>query len=94
MRRVLSGHCGGSLGQLGQVLLVGEARHAIVGLRLEIGARDAALSHGREERQAPAGDEIAHQRGDEHRLAGAREPRDAEAHASASSGRSAARPRS
>ena len=67
------------LGELAQVLLVGKARQAVVGLRLEIGARDAALRHGGEERQAAAGDQVAHQRGDEHGLAGARQAGDAEA---------------
>ena len=78
MRLVLSGHRGGSLASSRQVLLVGKARDGIVGLRLEIGAGDAALGHGGKERQAPAGDEAAHQRGDEHGLARARQPRDAE----------------
>ncbi len=67
-------------GQLGQVLLVGEARHAVVGLRLQIGARDAALGHGREERQPAAHQEVADERRDEHGLARAGEPGDAEAH--------------
>ena len=58
------------------MLLVGEAGHAVVGLRLEIGAGNPPLGHGGEERQAAAGDEIAHQRGNEDGLARARQPRD------------------
>ena len=80
MRRVLSRPLRRVLGELGQVLLVGEARHAVVGLRLEVGARDAPLGHGGEERQPPAGDEVAHQRGDEDGLARARQPGDAQPH--------------
>ena len=38
------------------------------------------MRHGIEERHARAGHEIVHERGDEHGLAGAREPRDAEPH--------------
>ena len=68
------------LGEIGQVLLVSEARHAVVGLRLEVGAGDPPLGHGGKERQAAAGDEVAHQRGDEDGLARARQPRDPQAH--------------
>ena len=78
MRRVLSGQRGGSPVEIGEMLLVFEARHDIVGLRLEIDAHDAPLRRGVEERQPRAGDEIVHERGDEHRLARAREPGDAE----------------
>ena len=66
-------------GQRGQVLLVGEPWQGIVGLRLEVGAGDAPLGHGREVGQAPAGHEATHQGGDEDRLAGACQPGDAEA---------------
>ena len=61
-----------------EVRLVVEARHRVVGLRLEVGALDAPLGLGHEERQPPAGDEVADQRGDEDGLAGARQPGDAE----------------
>ena len=61
-----------------EVRLVVEARHRVVGLRLEVGALDAPLGLGHEERQAAAGDEIADERGDEDGLAGARQPGDAE----------------
>ena len=62
------------------MLLIFEARHGIVGLRLEIDAQQAPLGRRVEERQPRTGDEIVHQRGDEHRLAGAREPGHAEFH--------------
>jgi hypothetical protein len=67
-------------GEVGQVLLVGEARDCIVGLRLEVGAGDAALGHGSEKGQPPAGDQAAHEGGDEHGLARTREAGDAEPH--------------
>src|SRR5665811_1032412 len=60
------------------MFLVFEARHDLVRLRLQIGAQQAPFRRGIEEWQAAACDEIVHQRGDEHRLAGAREPGDAE----------------
>ena len=60
------------------MLLIFEARHNIVGLRLEIDAHDPPLRGGVEEREARAGDEIMHERGDEHRLARAGETGDAE----------------
>ena len=67
-------------GQIGEMLLILEARHGIVRLRLEIDAQQAPLGRRIEERQPRAGDEIVHQRGDEHRLARAREPGHAEFH--------------
>ena len=60
------------------MLLIVEARHRIVRLRLEIDAQHAALRRRVEEGQPRAGDEIVHERGDEHGLAGAGEPGDAE----------------
>ncbi len=65
------------------MVLVGEARHRVVGLRLEPGPDDAPLGGGGEHRQPDAGDEVADERGQEHRLAGARKPGDAEAQAAA-----------
>ena len=61
-----------------QVLLIVEAGDRVVGLRLEIGAFDAALGLGKKEGQPPAFHEIADERGDEHRLARARQPGHAE----------------
>ena len=62
------------------MLLVGEAGHGVVGLRLEVGAGDAALGHGGKERQPSAGNQAAHQRCDENGLAGARQAGDAQPH--------------
>ena len=59
--------------------LVVEARHRVVGLRLEPRPRAMRpLAHGLEHRQAAAMQQLMHQRGDEHGLAGAREAGDAE----------------
>ena len=58
--------------------LVVEARHRVVGLRLEPRAGDAAARQRLEHRQPPAMQQLMHQRGDEHRLAGAGEAGDAE----------------
>lgn len=60
--------------------LVIEARHAVVGLRFEIGADDATFGVGGEERQTPACDEVTDQRRYEDGLAGARKTRHAEAY--------------
>ena len=60
------------------MILVGEARHRVVGLRLEPGAGDASLGRGGEHRQPRAGDQVVDERGEEHRLAGAGEAGDAE----------------
>ena len=66
------------VGERAQMRLVVEARHRIVGLRLEPRARDAAARQRLEHRQAPAMQQLMHQRGDEHRLAGAGQAGDAE----------------
>ena len=63
----------------GQVLLIGKARQAVVGLRLEIGMRDASRRHGGKQRQAGAMQEVVDKRGDKDRLARPRQPGDAEA---------------
>ena len=60
--------------ELGEVPLIVEARHRVVRLRLQIGADDARLRQRLEEGQPVAGDEVVDQRGDEHRLARARQP--------------------
>ena len=60
--------------------LVVEARHRVVGLRREPRAGDPAAGERLEHREAPAANEPMHQRGDEHGLAGARQPGDAEPH--------------
>jgi hypothetical protein len=62
------------------MFFVGKARNAIVGLRLEIGARNASLSHGRKVGQAAARNQIAYKRGNEHGLAGASQARHSKAH--------------
>ena len=67
--------------KLAQMLLVGKARNLVVGLRLQVGAPDAPVGHCREEGQAPAGNEVAHQGGDEDGLARARKARDAKSEA-------------
>ena len=61
------------------MLLVGEARHGVIRLRLEPHANDTALGGGRQHRQARRGEEIVDERGQEHRLAGARQPGHADA---------------
>ena len=61
-----------------QMGLVVEARHRVVGLRLEPRARDAHAAQRREHRQPPAMQQLMHQRGDEDGLAGAGEAGDAE----------------
>ena len=66
-------------GERGEVALVGEAGQGIVGLGFEVGARHAALGVGRQQRQPAAVNEIVHQRRYEDRLAGPRQPGDAEA---------------
>ena len=65
-------------GEARHMILVGEARHGVVGLRLEPRPGDASLRRGCEHRQPDAGDEIADERGQEHRLAGAGKAGDAE----------------
>ena len=61
------------------VVLVLEPRQVDIGLRLQVGAGDAALGLGVEQRQAGGVDQVVHQAGDEHGLAGARQAGDAEA---------------
>ena len=68
------------LDQGADVVLIVEARHRIVGLRLEPGAGDPSRGEGLEHRKAAAAGEAVDQRGDEHGLAGARQPGDAEPH--------------
>ena len=53
-----------------QVRLVVEARHRVVGLRLEPRAGDAAGGQRLEHRQAAAVEEVVDERREEHRLAG------------------------
>ena len=61
------------------MLLVGEARHNVVRLRFEPHPRDPPLGGGGQHRQARARDQIVDKRGEEHRLASARQPRHPEA---------------
>ena len=77
MARVESGQTR-SFDQRGDVVLVLEARHRIVRLLLEQGARDAAGFLRLEQRQPAAMDQIVDEGRDEHRLAGARQAGDAE----------------
>jgi hypothetical protein len=72
------GPFGWILGKLRQMLFIREARQAIVGLGLQVRARDAPLCHGGKIGQPPAGDQIADQRGNENGLARPREARHAE----------------
>jgi len=58
--------------------LVVETRHGVVGLRFELGARDASARQRLEYRKATAAQQAVDQRGDEHRFAGARQAGDAE----------------
>ena len=55
------------------MLLVGEARHRVVRLRFEPHPLDAPLGGGGQHRQTRARDQIVDERGQEHRLAGARQ---------------------
>ena len=66
-----------------QMVLVGETRHRVVGLRLEPRPRDPPLCRCGEHRQPRAGDQVADERREEHRLAGARQAGDAQAKAAA-----------
>ena len=61
-----------------EMLLEGEARHGVVGLRLQVGREDAALGGGAQLRHPAALEQVRDQRGDEHGLAGAAEAGDAE----------------
>ena len=65
--------------EAGEMLLVGEARHGVVGLRLEPRARDASLGGRGEHRQPRPCDQIVDERGQEHGLAGARQAGHAQA---------------
>lgn len=62
------------------MILIGKTRHAIVGLWLQIGARQAVGVDHVEQRQAPAMDQIVDQRGDEDGLASPGEARHTEPH--------------
>ena len=66
------------LHQRRDVVLVLEARHRVVRLLFQHGARDAAGFLRLEQRQPAAMDEIVHEGRDEHRLAGPRQAGDAE----------------
>ena len=62
------------------MVLVVEARHRVVRLRLQLGAGDPPRGVGLEHRKAAAAGQAMDQRGDEHGLAGARQAGDAEPH--------------
>ena len=66
------------LDQGADVVFIVEARHRVVGLRLQPGAGDPPGGEGLENREAAAAGEAVNQRGDEDGLAGARQPGDAE----------------
>ena len=57
------------------MLLEFESRHGVVGLRLEISTKHPVLGRRVEEGQPPSGDQIMHERGNEHGLAGTSQPR-------------------
>jgi hypothetical protein len=61
------------------VLLVGKARHRIVGLMRELRPPDAPFGGSAECRKVRASCKMMNQRGREDRLAGAGKPRDAKA---------------
>jgi len=65
--------------QFPQVLFVLEARQCIVGLRLQIGRFDPAIAGGDQLVHAAPVHQVGDQRGDEHCLARARQPRHAKA---------------
>jgi hypothetical protein len=65
------------------MLLVGEARHRVVRLRLEPRPGDASLGGSSEHGQPRARDQVVDERGQEHSLAGARQAGDPEAQAAA-----------
>ncbi len=66
-------------GKLRKVALVIEARHGVVGLRLQIDLENAFLRERLEERKRVARKQIMNKRRDEHRLAGSRQAGHAEA---------------
>ena len=65
------------LDQGADMIFIGKARHRIVGLRLQPGARDPPGGERLEDRKAAAAGEAVNQRRDEDGLAGARQPGDA-----------------
>ncbi len=65
------------------MLLVVELRHRVVRLGFEARPDDATLRGGGQDRQAGAREQIVDERGQEHRLAGAREPSHAQAQGAA-----------
>ena len=62
-------------GQGVEMILVGEPRDGVVGLWLQVRREDAPFGLGAQLRHPPAVDQVGDQRGDEHGLAGAAEPR-------------------
>src|SRR5438105_13518839 len=60
------------------MVLVIEPRHRVIRLRLQMGAGNPPAVIGLEHRKAAASGQPVDQRGDEHRLAGARQAGDAE----------------
>ena len=79
--RVLSGQWRSAAVSASSVLLIGEARHVVVGLRLQPGAQDAAFAQAtRRTGSRPPFEQGVDERGDEHGLAGARQAGDAEPH--------------
>ena len=73
----------GPAGQGGEVVFIGKARHGVVGLGFEPRPDEPSLGMGAQHGQAATANEIVDERGDEHRLAGARQASDAEAQARA-----------
>ena len=77
--------------QRAKMLLIGESRHAIIRLRIEMRVLQPILGEDAEQRQRRApprsrrqrAGELLHQRGDEHGFARARQARHAEPQASA-----------
>ncbi len=69
----------GGPGHRGKVRLVVEARHRVVGLRLQVGGADRPSRRRGEARHPAPLDHVGDERGDEHRLARPAEAGDAEA---------------
>jgi hypothetical protein len=61
------------------MILIGEARHRVVRLRLEPHPHDPPLGRGGQHRQSRARNQIVDERGQKHRLAGARQSGHSEA---------------
>ena len=80
MRLVLSGQRRLLARQRLHMRLEGEARQRVVRLRFQVAARDAPAAQRLEGGKAPALEQRADECRDEHRLAGARQAGDAEAH--------------